>query len=74
VVGTIRSSTNLKTSIEAGHPSFTENVATANTISLARKSRRAARRVAEESIEETKKGRLGLLFFFRPQTNKPTLS
>jgi hypothetical protein len=48
----VRSSTNLKTSIEASHNSFTENAANANTISLAQKSRRAVRRVEEENIEE----------------------
>jgi hypothetical protein len=48
MIGTIRSSTNLKASIEADHRSFTENVATANTILLARKSRCAVRRVVEK--------------------------
>jgi hypothetical protein len=34
--------------IEAGHHSFTENAATASTISSARKNKRAVRRAAEE--------------------------
>jgi hypothetical protein len=45
-------------------------VATANTILLARKSRRAVRRAAQGSIEEARKDRLGVLFFFRPQTSE----
>jgi hypothetical protein len=44
-------------------------VATANTILLARKSRRAVRRAAQGSIEEAKKDRFGV-FFFRPQTGE----
>jgi hypothetical protein len=46
MIGTIRSSTNSNPSIEAGHHSFTKNVASANTISSGRKSKRVARPVA----------------------------
>jgi hypothetical protein len=53
MIGTIRSSTNLKTSIEAGHRSFTKNVASANTISSARKSKPVARRAELKEIEDS---------------------